>query len=623
MAGTKVRRAGLVTALFGATSALVIGTLSVVLGPAGAQAAQTASTADSGGAGNPHYCDGCSPPLVYSNGPVLDTSSDAGLTITPIYWVPAGSSYSFPARYQQILNTFLTNVAAASGEADNFNSVDTEYYQVSGGATMYVTYHFTAGSPVTDSNPFPSSGCKLASGATVCLTDQQLRSELVRLTSAMNLPTDLAHLYALFLPNGVEVTDRDGSNSASDFCGYHRGFAVGQGELVYAVMPYEPTGCDAGEAPNGDIVADAGVSVLAHEISEAVTDPEDQITTWNDSSGSEIADICANSYGPPLGSTSSAHPDTTEYNQIINGGKYYIQEMFSNHSYATFGTGHGCVQNEALAQHPTSASAVAVTSIYSEATPTRLPADGSSTTSVDVSVGDNNGDAVTGDLVTFQTRTRAGSGRCGRLSSRSGRTGSGGDVMVTYTASASNIQCEITAVEAQGGLSASSVIYQGSAEQLSPTINARFPATVRAGGPPVTFSVVANNPSRVGIAATQVVVDLYQGGSASGLVKASQIHLAYSTNGAAGPFSPVALSGTTAPGDSIEGFAGPPQGSLLPARSSQSYTFQLSVDAGVPKERKGQPLLSTEAYLDQVDSASGSGTTLDDSFASDLHITHR
>jgi len=42
----------------------------------------------------------------------------------------------------------------------------------------------------------------------------------------------------------------------------------------------------------------------------------------------------------------------------------------------------------------------------------------------------------------------------------------------------------------------------------------------------------------------------------------------------------------------------------------------------VPAEEQNHPLLTIEAYFDQIDSASGSGTTLDDSYASDLHVTH-
>jgi hypothetical protein len=104
-------------------------------------------------------------------------------------------------------------------------------------------------------------------------------------------------------------------------------------------------------------------------------------------------------------------------------------------------------------------------------------------------------------------------------------------------------------------------------------------------------------------------------------VNASQLHLTYSST-AGGPFVAIPLSGDTANGDSITGYEGPLQGSTLPPKSSATYTFRLSVDAGVPKESDGKPLLSIEAYLQQIDSATGTGTVLDDSYASDLHVTH-
>jgi hypothetical protein len=44
--------------------------------------------------GDKHYCDGCTPPLLYGGGPVLDTTV-SGLTVTPIYWAPTGTSQLF------------------------------------------------------------------------------------------------------------------------------------------------------------------------------------------------------------------------------------------------------------------------------------------------------------------------------------------------------------------------------------------------------------------------------------------------------------------------------------------------------------------------------------------------
>ena len=60
---------------------------------------------------------------------------------------------------------------------------------------------------------------------------------------------------------------------------------------------------------------------------------------------------------------------------------------------------------------------------------------------------------------------------------------------------------------------------------------------------------------------------------------------------------------------------------LRPSPPSPS-PFALSLDGTVPAENANKPLLAIEAYLQQIDSASGTGTVLDDTYASDLHVTH-
>jgi hypothetical protein len=567
-----------------------------------------------------HYCDGCTPPLVYAGGPVLDTTA-AGLTVAPVYWAPAGTSYQLPAGYESIINAYVTNVAAASGQDNNVYSVDEEYYQDTNGAKTYSNYDVKAGSPIVDTDAFPQSGCKATGGNSACLTDQQLRDELTHLQQKLGFAADTAHFYPVFLPPNVETEDRDGSTSVSSYCGYHRSFTSGSLFIDYADIPYEPQSCPTGQAPNGNLTADGAVSTLSHELNEAITDPEDQTLSWNDSSGNEIGDICAQSYGPPLGSTNPKDPSGTEYNQVINGGKYYVQTEFSNTAYSTQGAGNGCVQSEALAQHPSQPTDNTVAYIFADATPTRLAANGSDKSSIRVVVGDNAGDAVSGDHLTFQTYARNGKGRCGNLSKTHTVTDDGGAATVTYTASTADVACNVAAIESDGGRSADSVLYQGREQALAPTIHANFPDSVPAGGAPVTFTVALDNPSADPVPNAQIYFSLYPGTSSAGTVNAAQVHLAYSTTGTAGPFSAVPLSGDTANGDSIIGYPGPLQGSPLPPKSTTTYTFHLSLDATVPKEAGGHPLLDIEAYLQQIDSASGTGTVLDDSYASDLHVT--
>jgi hypothetical protein len=84
-------------------------------------------------AGEPQVCSGCHLPLTYLNGPVMGTTA-AGVTVTPIYWEPGGGKYKFGAGYEDIINGYVANVAAASGQDTNVFSVATEYYQVVGGS---------------------------------------------------------------------------------------------------------------------------------------------------------------------------------------------------------------------------------------------------------------------------------------------------------------------------------------------------------------------------------------------------------------------------------------------------------------------------------------------------------
>ena len=146
-----------------------------------------------------HYCDGCTPPLVYQGGPVLDTDGATGLTVTPIYWAPSGTPYQIPADYESIIDGYVANIAAASGQTTNVYSVDTEYYQVTEGATQYVNDDLKAGKAIIDTDAYPANGCKSIGGSTACITDQQIRDELTTLAQKQGLVTDVDHFYPVFL----------------------------------------------------------------------------------------------------------------------------------------------------------------------------------------------------------------------------------------------------------------------------------------------------------------------------------------------------------------------------------------------------------------------------------------
>ncbi len=561
----------------------------------------------------PQVCSMCLPPLIYRGGPVMSTGTASGLTVTPIFWEPVGGRYAFPLKYESVIDGYVQNVAAASGSDANIYSVDTEYYDVRDNVPAFIKYNIHAGGPVVDTDRFPANGCQPAPGYRACITDLQLRSELTLITTNLDLPTDLAHIYPVFFPPGVETVDVDGSNSYDGFCGYHRAFGTDAAKTIYADVPYEANGCSAGQAPNRELAADGAVSTLSHELNDAITDPLEFDHAWIDLGGNEIADMCDQVYGRPLGSTDPSNPAGSEYNQVINGGTYYIQEMFSNTAYEKYGPGQGCTLSEALVGNldadglgtePTN-----VRSTFATATPDVLPADAKATSKIVVTATDGSGNAVAGDHVHFSTGLKSGTGVCGRLSQTEATTDANGAATVTYKASGWNVSCWVVAVEADGGRAAESVVYQGTTQKDVPVLVAKFPTLLKAGASPTTFTLRFGNSSSRPMQYARLDLAVLAGTRSSPKVDARQLRLSYSMRGRKGRFTNVALAGTTGAGGAIDGHLGSEQGSTLPPGSAKTVTFRVALASGAPVY-KGGPLIAFTAYLDEVNNASGSRSTL-------------
>jgi Phosphate-induced protein 1 conserved region len=75
-------------------------------------------------------------------------------------------------------------------------------------------------------------------------------------------------------------------------------------------------------SPNSNIGGDAMANHIAHEIEEAVNDPDGD--AWYDASGYESADKCAGKYG----TTFSVNGATA--NIALNGTYYLIQQNWAN-----------------------------------------------------------------------------------------------------------------------------------------------------------------------------------------------------------------------------------------------------------------------------------------------------
>ena len=314
------------------------------------------------------------PPLLYNGGHVMGATS-APIVLTPIYWVPSG--HPMGPNYRSILSSYISDVAADSGQHTNVFSTLPEYYQIANGQQQNIHYNVQAGTPIVDTNPLPANGCTVLAADTsniygdltgydACLDDDQLIAETENVVNAKGLPRDFDHMYILFLPKGVESCFFPGSNAngsgnvctinhedTAGYCAYHN-FVPNDG-LIYGNLPFpifqSPVGFTCGseakypvnQRPNGNTNADVEVSPTSHEIMEAITDPEAFTVPgggWYDILTYENGDECAYQFGHTQGAFGQ------RYNQTINGNHYLTQLEFSNANFAATGGAGGCLAYE-------------------------------------------------------------------------------------------------------------------------------------------------------------------------------------------------------------------------------------------------------------------------------------
>jgi len=203
---------------------------------------------------------------------------------------------------QAILTTFLSGISSNA-----YFNIEKTYHDGSG---HYVSGPVVFRQSTTDSY---SLGTSLGDSDILTIVQNQITSGV--------FPLDTNAVYFVYTSPDVSET----SGFCSQYCGWHTNGAVNGQDIKYSFIG-NPSSCLAGcspnnqnVSPNGNPGVDAMVSVTAHELMEAISDPD--LNAWYDATGQENADKCAYKYG-----TTSTLSSGAIYNVAFGGHQYLIQQ---------------------------------------------------------------------------------------------------------------------------------------------------------------------------------------------------------------------------------------------------------------------------------------------------------
>jgi hypothetical protein len=237
------------------------------------------------------------PGMSYHGGPIV-------LGTTGIYYIWYGNWSGNTA------TTILTDLANSIGGSPYFN-INTTYYN---------------GSNVTVSNSVSFRGSttdNYSHGTT--LSDSAVQAVVSSAISTGALPKDTNAVY--FVLTSADVSESSGF--CNKYCGWHTFSTISGSNIKYAFVG-NPDRCISSCAaqttgPNGNAGADGMASIIAHELEEAVTDPN--LNAWYDARGAENADKCAWTFG-----TTSTASNGSKYNMTLGSRRYLIQQNWVNAS---------------------------------------------------------------------------------------------------------------------------------------------------------------------------------------------------------------------------------------------------------------------------------------------------
>ena len=235
--------------------------------------------------------------IVYHGGPLM-------LGTTNVYYIWYGDWSGNTA------TDILTNLAQKIGGSGYYN-INTTYYD---GSNRHVANSVQYAGMANDAYSQGKS-----------LTDAQIKSVVSSAISSGSVPKDTGGVYFVLTSSDVTAS----SGFCTQYCGWHTHGTIGGVDIKYSFVGNPdrcPSACAAQSVgPSGNAGADGMASIIAHELEEAVTDPD--LNAWYDRRGQENADKCAWTFG-----TTSTAPNGAKYNVTLGARSYLIQQNWVNAS---------------------------------------------------------------------------------------------------------------------------------------------------------------------------------------------------------------------------------------------------------------------------------------------------
>ena len=249
------------------------------------------------GQGKPVRPGGGSNGISYHGGPLI-------LGGTNVYYIWYGNWSGNSA------TTILTDLASGIGGSPYFN-INTTYYD---GANNHVSNSVIYAGSTNDAY---SRGTSLSDAAIQGVVSDAITSGRV--------PKSTNAVYFVLTSSDVTAS----SGFCTQYCGWHTHGTIAGADIKYAFVGNPdrcPSACEEQTVgPSGNAGADGMASIIAHELEEAVTDPD--LNAWYDTRGQENADKCAWTFG-----TTAMAPNGSLYNMTLGIRKFLIQQNWVNAS---------------------------------------------------------------------------------------------------------------------------------------------------------------------------------------------------------------------------------------------------------------------------------------------------